>query len=156
MVMECHRCWWIGLSPVPVFFDAADFHNHQWLSHQLPEYEAQEIIAAPWIAVGFTYQAAFTDAGELVLACPYSPEETEVSANADPVGKDMNLALTTPQRVLWEQGNAQYGVLSQAIECLSPVGSVRKQHKWSEAGADAPKIRVQYRSHFGNSMQSRR
>ena len=102
MVIECLRCWWNGLSPVPVFFDAADFHHHKWISHQLPEYEVQQVIAAPWIAAGFTYQAAFTDAGELVLAYPYSPKETEMFAYADPVREGMNLALAASQRMLLE------------------------------------------------------
>ena len=46
MVIECLRCWWNGLSPVPVFFDAAEFHHHKRISHQLPEYEGQEVILA--------------------------------------------------------------------------------------------------------------
>ena len=102
MVIECLRCWWNGLSPVPVFFDAADFHHHRWISHQLPRYESLAVIAAPWIAVEFSYQAAFTDSTEIILAYPYSTEETEVVANADPVWEGMNLALATPQRMLWE------------------------------------------------------
>ena len=102
MVIECLRCWWDGLSPVPVFFGAADFRHHEWISHRLPEYEVQKVIAAPWVAVGFTYQAAFTDGGELALDYPYSPKETEAVANADPVREGMSLALATPQRMLWE------------------------------------------------------
>ena len=85
MVIECLRCWWNGFAQVPVFFDAADFHHHGWISHQLPRYEVQEVIAAPWIAVGFNYQAAFTDSSDIILAYPYSPKETEVVANTDPV-----------------------------------------------------------------------
>ena len=86
---------------MPIFFEVADLHQHNRIAHA-SEYELQEIIATPWIEVGFTYQASFTDAGELVLACPYSPKETEVFANADPVREGMNLVLATPQRMLWE------------------------------------------------------
>ena len=102
MVIECLQCWWNGSSPVPVFFDAVDLHRHDRITHTPSEYQLQDIIAAPWIEVGFTYQAAFTDAGELVPAYPYSPKETEVFANADPVREGMNLALATPQRMLLE------------------------------------------------------
>ena len=68
-----------------------------------PFSSARQISATTnWIAVGFTYQAAFTDGGELVLAYPYSPKETEAFTNAGPVREGMNLALATPQRMLWE------------------------------------------------------
>ena len=101
MVIECLRCWWNGFAQVPVFFDAADFNHHGWISHQLPRYEVQEVIAAPWIAVGFTYQASFTETGELVLVYPYLPRESDERTDSDPVREAMSLVSVAPQRTLW-------------------------------------------------------
>ena len=101
MVMECLRCWWNGSSPVAVFFDVADLHRHNRISHALFEYQLQEIIAAPWIAVGFSYQASFTETGDLVLASPRSSPDAESSTGFDPVRETVSLEPATPQRTLW-------------------------------------------------------
>ena len=101
MVIECLLCWWGGLSPVPIFFDVADLHHHSRTTHARSEYHAQEIIAAPWIAVGFTYQASFTETGELVLVYPYLPRESDERTDSDPVREAMSLVSVAPQRTLW-------------------------------------------------------
>ena len=81
MVMECIRCWWDGLSTVPVFFDASNLLHHNRTTHPSSEYEVHEVIAAPWIAAGFTYQASFTETG-------------------DHIRRGMDLPLAMPQRML--------------------------------------------------------
>ena len=100
MVIECIRCWWDGLSSVPVFFDASNLLHHNRTIHPSSEYEVHEVIAAPWIAVGFTYQASFTESGDLVLVYPCSSKETGVSANSDHIRQGMDLPLAMPQRML--------------------------------------------------------
>ena len=101
MVLECLQCWWNGRSPVPVFFDAADLDRHKRASHSLTVYDVQERLAAPWIAVGFTYQASFTETGNLLLAYPWLPSESQVGATHEPVLQAMSLASAASQSTLW-------------------------------------------------------
>ncbi len=109
MVIECLQCWWNGQSPVPVFFDVAELHRHNRIIHQPNVYHGQELIAAPWVAVGFTYQAAFTETGELVLAHPWPPEEREAPTTSAPVLPAVSAASAVPSIMLWEEQEA-YGL----------------------------------------------
>ena len=101
MVIECLQCWWEGVSAVPVFFDAADLYRHERASHSPTMYAVQEMLAAPWIAVGFAYQAAFTETGELVLAHPWSPEDHEAPPTSDPALRAMARPSAAAQPTLW-------------------------------------------------------
>ena len=79
-------------------FDATEFYRHMLISHQRPMYDVQGAIAAPWIDVGFTYQAAFTETGELVLSYPRPPQAEE--APTDPVLPPISRASTASERML--------------------------------------------------------